>query len=252
MSLYPLSRPCPKCGAKPHELCSNTPAQPCDERWEQPDMTDHDAREALRIAEVTLRLDGERMRKREMSTAQNESALALVQAVLASLPAPTPAAGEAVAWQRRKKYALAGDPPGKQYQWESCSRQEATGHFEKQPGYEYRALYAAPQPPAPADVGGNPCVGCEGNPAPENNPCAVCGLKIVGIANHSPDAGGVGEVELREFASLMVDEVIAKVRIQLDEGQPLALADQKHMLAQLIKERERNSALRPGLRARQE
>jgi hypothetical protein len=42
---------------------------------------------------------------------------------------------------------------------------------------------------------------------------------------------------LREFASLMVDEVIAKVRIQLDEGQPLSLADQKHLLNQLIKDR---------------
>lgn len=33
MSLYPLSRLCPKCGAEPGKLCSNTPAQPCDERW---------------------------------------------------------------------------------------------------------------------------------------------------------------------------------------------------------------------------
>lgn len=46
--------------------------------------------------------------------------------------------------------------------------------------------------------------------------------------------------ELRDFADLMVDEVIAKVRIQLAEGQPLSLADQQHMIEQLARERSRN------------
>lgn len=45
MSLYPLSRPCPKCGAKLGELCGNTPAHPCDERWG--DLIDGDKLRAL-------------------------------------------------------------------------------------------------------------------------------------------------------------------------------------------------------------
>lgn len=54
---------------------------------------------------------------------------------------------EPVAWQRRRKFALASDPAGKVYQWEQCSAREATGHFEREAGYEYRALYTLP--PAP-------------------------------------------------------------------------------------------------------
>lgn len=46
-----------------------------------------------------------------------------------------------VAWQRRLKYPQA---PGAIPQWEECSLNEAVGHFEKQPGYEYRPLYAHP------------------------------------------------------------------------------------------------------------
>ncbi|EJU15138.1 hypothetical protein LH128_00105 [Sphingomonas sp. LH128] len=67
-------------------------------------------------------------------------------------PAPAGWQGNPDAWQRRKKYALAGDPPGRQYQWEPCSRQEATGHFDRQPGYEYRALYTIPTAPAEGGV----------------------------------------------------------------------------------------------------
>jgi len=33
MSLYPISTACPKCGAKPHTVCSNILSHPCDERW---------------------------------------------------------------------------------------------------------------------------------------------------------------------------------------------------------------------------
>lgn len=50
---------------------------------------------------------------------------------------------EAVAWQRRRKFALANDPAGKVYQWEACPRAEATGYFERVAGFEYRPLYTA-------------------------------------------------------------------------------------------------------------
>lgn len=50
--------------------------------------------------------------------------------------------------------------------------------------------------------------------------------------------------ELREFASVMVDEVIARTRVRLGEGQPLSLADQKHLLDQLIKDRARLASIR--------
>lgn len=53
---------------------------------------------------------------------------------------------EPVAWQRRAQFPSA---PGAAPQWEPCSRDEATGHFERQSGYEYRALYTA----QPADAG---------------------------------------------------------------------------------------------------
>ena len=57
---------------------------------------------------------------------------------------------EPVAWQRRRKFALTSDPAGKVYQWEQCSAREATGHFEREAGCEYRALYTLP--PAPEAV----------------------------------------------------------------------------------------------------
>lgn len=75
--------------------------------------------------------------------------------ILAALQSSRPVGGEAepVAWQRRYQFALASDPPGKQYQWENCSHREANGHFERQPGYEYRALYSHPATsPVSADV----------------------------------------------------------------------------------------------------
>ena len=45
--------------------------------------------------------------------------------------------------------------------------------------------------------------------------------------------------ELREFASLMVDELIATVRVKMDAGEGLTLGDQKLLLEQLIKDRAR-------------
>ena len=51
---------------------------------------------------------------------------------------------EPAQWQRRRKFALSSDAPGTIPMWNGCSSTEATGHFEKMAGYEYRALYAAP------------------------------------------------------------------------------------------------------------
>lgn len=53
----------------------------------------------------------------------------------------TPADAEPVAYQRRWMHP---DIPGYVPQWHSVSKEEATGHFEKLPGYEYRALFAHP------------------------------------------------------------------------------------------------------------
>jgi dihydrofolate reductase (trimethoprim resistance protein) len=50
---------------------------------------------------------------------------------------------------------------------------------------------------------------------------------------------------LSDFASLMVDEVIAKVRIQLDAGEGLSVVDQRALLEQLIVERKRALAAIP-------
>lgn len=61
-------------------------------------------------------------------------------AARAALTAAIGAGGQAVAWQRRKLYE-----PTEQL-WEQCSKDEATGHFERQPGYEYRPLYTHPAP----------------------------------------------------------------------------------------------------------
>jgi hypothetical protein len=49
-------------------------------------------------------------------------------------------------WQRRLMYPEA---PGAIPQWENCPAAEATGHFEKRPGYEYRPLYNLPDEPTP-------------------------------------------------------------------------------------------------------
>jgi len=51
--------------------------------------------------------------------------------------------------------------------------------------------------------------------------------------------------DLQDFASLMVDEVIAKTKIQLDPGKGLSVADQRLMLEQLIVERRRNAKALP-------
>lgn len=45
--------------------------------------------------------------------------------------------------------------------------------------------------------------------------------------------------EVRDFASLMVDEVIARTRLQLDAGIGLSVEDQRNLLDQLVKDRER-------------
>lgn len=50
---------------------------------------------------------------------------------------------------------------------------------------------------------------------------------------------------MEDFASLMVDEVIAKLRLQLEAGEPLTLNDQKVVIDQLIKERARIATARP-------
>lgn len=49
---------------------------------------------------------------------------------------------EPVAWQRRQRYALRSDTVDAD-PWRECSAAEATGHFERKPGYEYRPLYSA-------------------------------------------------------------------------------------------------------------
>ena len=54
--------------------------------------------------------------------------------------------------------------------------------------------------------------------------------------------GAVSE-QLRDFASLMVDEVIAKTRLRLDAGESISVEDQRHLLDQLVVERKRLAAL---------
>ena len=46
-----------------------------------------------------------------------------------------------VGWQRRRKYDCPSDPPGMIHQWKQCSKHEATDHFDKVPGFEYRPIY---------------------------------------------------------------------------------------------------------------
>lgn len=47
---------------------------------------------------------------------------------------------------------------------------------------------------------------------------------------------------LQDFADLMVDELIATVRDQLERGIGLSVDDQKHMLEQLVTDRDRRFA----------
>ncbi|MBN7763837.1 hypothetical protein JYP52_22110 [Nitratireductor aquibiodomus] len=61
---------------------------------------------------------------------------------LAALSAPKAEAVDPAAWQRRKLYDANGRIP----QWDFCPASEATEHFEKTPGYEYRPLYTSPVP----------------------------------------------------------------------------------------------------------
>jgi hypothetical protein len=49
-----------------------------------------------------------------------------------------------VAWRRRRMWDSPSDPAGMVHLWEPCSAKEATGHFDRTPGYEYRALYTRP------------------------------------------------------------------------------------------------------------
>lgn len=48
--------------------------------------------------------------------------------------------GEPVGYQRR--YLYEPGAPGSFALWEQCSKEEATGHFEKMAGHEYRAIFA--------------------------------------------------------------------------------------------------------------
>jgi len=50
-------------------------------------------------------------------------------------------------WQRRMRWPLASDPPGKTYPWEQCGHDEATSHFDRRAGCEYRAIYTFPAAP---------------------------------------------------------------------------------------------------------
>lgn len=71
--------------------------------------------------------------------------IAVAHRILAALAEPP--AQKPVAWQRRLQFNTAAQlMPG---EWQQCPASEATGHFDRQPGYEYRPVFAAPQP-APA------------------------------------------------------------------------------------------------------
>jgi len=73
------------------------------------------------------------------------------------------------------------------------------------------------------------------------------------LSTLSADAIRQGEggwkAELREFASLMVDEVIARTKVQLEAGNGLSVADQLLMLEQLIIERKRQARATPASHA---
>lgn len=105
--------------------------------------------------------------------------------------------GEPVSAQVRYRRPEKGLPSWSAWQPAEVDETKPTYHFDEQ-GWEveYRLLYTAPQPtkqqPLPCqECGGDgaggeheedcamaqpaACVGCEGSPAPENSPCAVCG-----------------------------------------------------------------------------
>ena len=66
------------------------------------------------------------------------------------------------------------------------------------------------------------------------------------MTTHTPKpAPDIEANELTEFASLMVDELIARVRKMLDEGQPLSLHDQKCLLEQLASDRSKLGLAKP-------
>lgn len=69
------------------------------------------------------------------------SALETAKAEISALEPTAPEGQQPVAWQRRQKDS---DVPGYIPQWQFVSKEEATGHFEKKPGYEYRPLYTRP------------------------------------------------------------------------------------------------------------
>lgn len=102
-------------------------------------ITDEDIAEALLLQRFTD--NGEPQEEKNTPVrGVSWSEAALAHAItLADMPAP---AGEPAGWQRRWLYPKNGEVP----QWGQCSEKEATGHFEKVAGYEYRPLYAAPQP----------------------------------------------------------------------------------------------------------
>lgn len=63
-------------------------------------------------------------------------------------PAAPEGQQEPVAWQRRQQYS---EIPGYIPQWQFVSKEEATGHFERRPGYEYRPLFTRPSEQAVTD-----------------------------------------------------------------------------------------------------
>lgn len=52
--------------------------------------------------------------------------------------------------------------------------------------------------------------------------------------------------ELSEFASVLADEVIGRVRNLLEQGKPLSIEDQKLLIEQCVKDRKRASLSSPG------
>ncbi len=60
--------------------------------------------------------------------------------VLSALAEPAGETEPVAQWQRREMYPVNGAKP----EWRNCTSKEATGHFERSPQHEYRALYATP------------------------------------------------------------------------------------------------------------
>lgn len=115
---------------------------------------------------------------------QDKESMVKARAIL-PLIAAQKQAGEPVAWQRRLQYPLASDAPGRVYEWEKCSAKEATGYFEKAPGYEYRPLYTAPptakdeRNKALDDVLGFGCPICGGDCGSANPPVNNCWMRNI-------------------------------------------------------------------------